>query len=188
MLVNKRLSSAARLAMKGETSAAVREATVTLETMVRKKSKLNAIGLNLMNQAFSFEYDPKGNNVIRFPLIQLNNLSTETKRNEQDGMRLLTMGIMRGVRNIFAHSHGTSKFYYCLNIITTIDMLLEQILGEYSTIAEDRTNFRIKIPKKHAGHEYREITRPLSKRISSIYCEICSIAFNAKWEVIISDL
>ncbi len=187
MLIDNRLSGAVRLAMKGETTAAVREATVTLETVVRKKSGLNAIGANLMDQAFSFEYDRKNNLITRLPLIQLNNLSNETKRNEQDGMRLITMGVMRGVRNIFAHSNATSKFYYCLNIITTVDMLIEQILGEYGTIAEDRTNFKIEVPDEHIKHNYGEISSPPGKRITSFYCETCSLAFNVKWEVVISD-
>lgn len=187
MLVNHRLSGAVRLALKGETASAVREATVMLETVVKKKSGLNAIGVNLMDQAFSFDFDRRTNSITRPPLIQLNNLSTESKRNEQDGIRLLTMGVMRGIRNIFAHTKGTSKFYYCLNIITTIDMLIEQIKGEYGTIAEARDTFDIKIPDEHVNHDFREINSSSKKRVSSYFCETCSIAFNAKWEVIIED-
>jgi len=52
-----------------------------------------------------------------------------SKRNEQAGIQFVAMGLMQGVRNVFMHSKGTEKLFYCIQVITTIDFLLKQIVG-----------------------------------------------------------
>lgn len=185
--VARTLPDVAPLVEKSELVAAVRDATITLEELVRRKSGLTARGADLMDQAFRFEYDRATNRIIRMPKIRLNNLQTETKRNEQDGIRLLAMGLMRGVRNIFAHSGGTRKFYYCLNILTTVDLICRQIIGDDGTIAEDRTTFRVMIPKEHRGHTYGELQRYSRGRTANFYCNDCAQNFRARLQVVIHD-
>jgi len=130
------LEKAADLILKNEMTAAVREAIVTLETTVRKVSGLeNQSGADLMAKAFSFKIDQQTKKVIEGPRVQINDLSSIFKRNEQDGVRFVAMGLMQGVRNIFMHSKGTEKLFYCLQVISTADMILKQIAG-FGAIAE----------------------------------------------------
>ena len=52
-----------------------------------------------------------------------------TERNEQEGIKFLAIGLMQGIRNVYMHTRGTEKLYYCVQIITTTDLLLKQVLG-----------------------------------------------------------
>ena len=64
--LHKNLASTYSLLQKGELTAAAREALVTLESNVRKKSGLlNLRGRALMSRAFSFEYDSGKNRIVR---------------------------------------------------------------------------------------------------------------------------
>ena len=126
----KPLSGAASLMLKSECVAAVRDAVVTFESIVRGESGLPGLmGADLMAKAFTFTYDSPSDRITRRPRIQVNNLSNVTERNEQDGIRFLAMGLMQGIRNIYMHTQGTAKVYYCLQILTTTDLLLKQVLG-----------------------------------------------------------
>jgi uncharacterized protein (TIGR02391 family) len=128
--LEKELEEAYRLILKNELNAAVREALIRFEAYVKKKSGLtDLIGLELMSNAFSFKYDQKSNIIIEYPKIQINDLSNITKRNEQDGIKFMAMGLMRGIRNIYIHSEPAGKLYYSLQIITIIDLMLKQIIG-----------------------------------------------------------
>lgn len=128
--LSKKLEAAGSLALKSEPEAAVRDAVVTIETTVKEISDLDALtGADLMAKAFSFKFDSQTNAVTVEPKIKLNDLSTISKRNEQDGVRFVAMGLMQGVRNIFMHSKGTKKLYYCIQTITTVDWILKQIEG-----------------------------------------------------------
>ncbi len=118
------------MALKSEPEAAVREAVVTLETTVKEISGLvDLTGADLMAKAFSFKFDSQSNKVTGPPKIQLNDLDSVSKRNEQDGVKFVAMGLMQGVRNIFMHSKGTRKLFYCLQTIMTVDWILKQIDG-----------------------------------------------------------
>ena len=124
------LHNAKNLILKSESVAAVRDALVTFENIVREKSGLSDLmGPDLMAKAFSFKYDNNTNAVTQKPRISINSLSNVTERNEQEGIRFLAMGLMQGIRNIYMHTKGTEKLYYCLQIITTADLLLKQVLG-----------------------------------------------------------
>ena len=72
---------------------AVHEGCKGFVEYVRMKSKLTADGIDLMNLAFS----PKGG-----PL-RLNDLATETDRNEQQGLMQMASGLVAGIRNPTSH-------------------------------------------------------------------------------------
>ena len=126
--LNEELKKASSLLLKTEMTAAVREALIKFETIIRKKSGLkNCYGKDLMAKAFSFKMDR--DIVTEEPKIKINDLSTNTKRNEQEGIMYLAMGLMQGIRNIYMHSEGTTKLFYSVQIITLVDLILKQILG-----------------------------------------------------------
>ncbi len=130
------LAEAKALFLKGKSVAAVREALISLETIVREKSGLkNLMGPDLMAQAFSFKYESRADTITEEPRIKINSLSNLTERNEQDGIKFFAMGVMQGIRNIYMHTKGTEKLYYCLQIITAVDLILKQVLG-WQSVAE----------------------------------------------------
>ena len=153
LAIDKHLSDAVRLVYKSELVSAVRESCIKLEEIVREKSGLKLKGADLMAKAFNFEYDKKLDKIITPPLIALNELSTETLRNEQDGIKFMAMGVMRGIRNIYLHTKGSQKIYFCLEILTIIDFLITNIIGKFGTIAEDRSFFKIIKRKDKNGKE-----------------------------------
>jgi uncharacterized protein (TIGR02391 family) len=119
--LDKRLPKAFRLALESDFNSAVRDALVTFEELVRSKASLSDHGAALVEKAFSFDYDRSANTINKPPLIALNNLSTESKRNEQDGFRFLAMGFMRGIRNVFAHTDVHASFERSLELLTMVD-------------------------------------------------------------------
>ena len=124
------LRNAVNLLLKTECVAGVRDAIVTFEDIVRKESDLSELmGPDLMAKAFGFKFDTNTNTLIQPPRIHINRLSNLTERNEQEGVKYLAMGLMQGIRNIYIHTKGTEKLYYCLQIIATTDLLLKQVLG-----------------------------------------------------------
>ena len=128
--LSEELEKAGNLILKSEMVAAVREAIIVLETLVKELSGLiDLTGSDLMAKAFSFKTDPQTKEVTEKPKIPISDLSTVSKRNEQAGIQFVAMGLMQGVRNIFMHSKGTEKLFYCIQVITTIDFLLKQIVG-----------------------------------------------------------
>jgi uncharacterized protein (TIGR02391 family) len=135
----KPLAEAKVLLLKSKSVAAVREALITLETIVREKSGLkDLMGPDLMAQAFSFKYESRADTITQDPKIKINSLSNLTERNEQEGIKFFAMGLMQGIRNIYMHTKGTEKLYYCLQIITAVDLLLKQILGWESVAASSK--------------------------------------------------
>jgi len=131
--ISKELKSASELLLKNEINASVREVLVKFETIVRKKSGLkDSIGAELMAKAFSFKMDSNKGEVTEEPKIKINDLSTKTKRNEQEGIKFLAMGLMHGIRNIYMHSEGAHKLFYSIQIITLTDLILKQILDRES--------------------------------------------------------
>jgi len=83
----------------GHFNEAVRKAAERFETTVQKKTGLQEIGKGLMSKVFS----------ISNPLITLNSLTTENEKGIQDGYMFMTMGLMRGIRNIFSHGDENQR-------------------------------------------------------------------------------
>jgi uncharacterized protein (TIGR02391 family) len=122
------LDEAKRQFLKGEYSSAARTATIILENYLRDEVGDDSIfGQDLAAKAFSFDYNQQSKSMTKEPLIKLNDLDTRTKRNEQDGMRFLCMGLMTGCRNVFAHSCGHALPADCLSILMMCSFMITQI-------------------------------------------------------------
>ncbi|MGA2466379.1 MAG: TIGR02391 family protein [Thermodesulfobacteriota bacterium] len=131
--LSKELDKAKGLFLKSELVSAVREAVIKFEDIVREKSGLKDLkGSDLMGKAFSFKFDQNKNIIAEEPKIKVNNLSNVAKRNEQEGIKFIAMGLMQGIRNFYVHYEGNERLFYCLEIMTLINLLLKQIMGEES--------------------------------------------------------
>ncbi len=78
---------------KGHANEAARKALEKFESTVKGVSGLGATGRNLMETAFD----------LQRPIIKLNPLLTREERNEQEGFKLISMGIMAWWRNNLSH-------------------------------------------------------------------------------------
>lgn len=141
IIINERFSKCYDLIKKSEFISAIREACVILEDTIKKISGIEAHGADLAAKAFSYKFDSNTNSFIQKPAIQINTLSNQTLRNEQEGIKFLTMGIFKGIRNIYMHSHGSNKFRYCLKITIMIEFVHEQITTTYGTVADDTKDY-----------------------------------------------
>lgn len=123
------LEKAKKLIIKGEYEASVREAVVIFESLVRNKSGLSKfMGSDLMAKAFSYKKNDKGT-ITEFPKIQVNDLSTISEINEQDGLKYLSMGVMSGIRNIYMHGPAEDRIYLALQIVSFINFLIQEVNG-----------------------------------------------------------
>lgn len=77
---------------------AILEAFKTVNNRVKQITGLSLDGKALMSKAFSEEK----------PLIALNELTTQSERDEQEGFKFLFMGAMVGIRNPLAHEDFSS--------------------------------------------------------------------------------
>lgn len=84
-----------KLFVDGHYARAVEEAYKRINNTVKAKSGLSADGQDLMNQAFS----------LRKPVLKLNDLETDSQKDEQLGYMLSLGGCMTGIRNPRAHEH-----------------------------------------------------------------------------------
>ena len=124
------LSSAKRLIVKSELEAAARDAFITVENQLRKLSGLDLHGIDLATKALSFTYDQKSGTVTQVPHIAVNDLSSESKRNEQEGLRFLLMGFFSGQRNIYQHNRIRSGFSDSLTIVMEASFILYKLDGK----------------------------------------------------------
>lgn len=85
-----------KLFIDGHLNESVRKALEKFESSVQKISCLQEIGADLMGKAFN----EKG------PKVQLNALVDPSDVNEQEGFKLMSMGMMRGWRNNFSHGNA----------------------------------------------------------------------------------
>lgn len=95
--VHPRLDNAVRLIYKSEFESAAREAFVVVETVLRKKSGLDLHGFDLATKALKFEVDKQTGGITKPPLIAINELKTESDKNEQDGIRYMLMGFFKAL-------------------------------------------------------------------------------------------
>lgn len=87
------VAAAGDLFVDGHYSQAVFEACKALEGRVREQSELDLSGRALMTQAFSGDSPP----------ILLAAGSSQSARDEQDGLRFIFMGVTQGIRNPKGH-------------------------------------------------------------------------------------
>lgn len=96
------------------------EAVKSIADRIRTKTNLNEDGQKLIDKAFS----------IQLPLIQINDLITETERNEHTGLAQLIKGLFSMIRNPTAH---TPKIIFAidedeaLDIMTTVSMIHKKL-------------------------------------------------------------
>lgn len=127
------LDKALKLLYKSEFESASREAFVTLENYLKKKSGLDSHGFDLATKALSFEVDKKTGEIKKAPLIAINELKTESNRNEQEGIRYMLMGFFQGPRNLYQHNHIGSGVSNTISIIIETSFFLKLLDGHSIT-------------------------------------------------------
>ncbi len=83
----------------GHYSQAIEEAAKAVFQYLREKTSLSSNGSALAEAIFS----------LKSPILAFNDLSDETKRNEQLGFMEILKGFAKGVRNPLAHTHGQQE-------------------------------------------------------------------------------
>lgn len=136
-VLDSRLDRAKQLIYKSEFDAAAREAFVVVETVLRDMSGLDLHGVNLVTNALNYEIDKKSGVITKEPLIRLNNLSTDSERNEQEGVRFMLMGFFQGARNIYQHNEVEHGLWAALPIIIQASFFLYLLDG--NSITKDAT-------------------------------------------------
>lgn len=98
---------------------AVHEATISLENHVKQKTKFKQkIGQDLMFKAFNEEK----------PKILISDINTDPSRDKQNGIRFLSAGVMRGIKNVFSHSEEKLENpLEALKILSIISYILDTI-------------------------------------------------------------
>lgn len=127
------LQNSVDLMYKSEFQSAAREAFITLENALRKKSGLDLHGFDLATKALSFECDKKTGEVTKQPLIAINGLKSESDRNEQEGIRYMLMGFFRGPRNLYQHNHIGSGVSNSVSIVIEASFFLHLLDGHSIT-------------------------------------------------------
>lgn len=150
------LKDAQTLIFKSEFEAAAREAFIVVETSLKKKSGLDSHGFDLATKALSFEFDKKTGQLIKAPLIAINDLKNESDRNEQDGIRYMLMGFFQGPRNLYQHNRIGSGASNSISILIEASFFLRLLDGHSIT----KNGYWI--PTKV---DYREIYNKTPKRL-----------------------
>ena len=135
--LNIKLADAKRLVLKSEYSAACRECFVVLENTIKNESGIQDLhGSELISKAFSMKIDKSTGIVQQAPLIAINDLSNESKINEQDGIMHMLMGFFRGPRNIYQHNEVRMGFDACFPIMIETSFFLDIIIGKHSLLSK----------------------------------------------------
>lgn len=127
--VHPSLETAVKLLLKSEFEAAAREAFVTVEELLKKKSGIDSHGFDLATRSLSFEVDKKTGEITKAPLIAINGLKSESDRNEQDGIRYMLMGFFQGPRNLYQHNHIGSGASNSISIVIEASFFLKLLDG-----------------------------------------------------------
>lgn len=153
------LDSCLELLKKSEYESAAREAFIILETNIKDKSGLDLHGFDLMTKALNFEVDKKTGQVTKQPLIAINDLKTESDRNEQDGIRYMLMGFFQGPRNLYQHNKIGSGVHNSISIIIQTSFFLKLLDGHSITKKGHWVKTKV---------DYNEILRKTPRRIDRI--------------------
>jgi uncharacterized protein (TIGR02391 family) len=150
------LTDAVQLMYKSEFESAAREAFVTVEIYLKKKSGLDSHGFDLATKALSFEIDKQTGEIKKAPLIAINELKNESERNEQDGIRYMLMGFFQGPRNLYQHNNIGSGVSNSVSVIIEASFFLHLLDGH--SITQEGEWIRSEI-------DYREIYNNMPRRI-----------------------
>ncbi|APW47173.1 TIGR02391 family protein [Rhodoferax antarcticus] len=99
---------------------------------VRKLAATDKDGVELAN-FFSFTYDTIARKCSKSPTIPVNDLSTDSLRNVQEGQGALTRGLMQGFRNPINHAPMSAVVpsliseLDCLNILSLVSYLANKL-------------------------------------------------------------
>lgn len=165
------LEKAIKLMYKSEFEASAREAFVVLENYLKKKSGLDSHGFDLATRALSFEVDKKTGETTKVPLIAINELKTESDRNEQDGIRYMLMGFFQGPRNLYQHNHIGSGVSNTISIIIEVSFFLKLLDGH--SITKNGRWIQSKV-------DYQKIYNNMPKRIDR-WKLICLLKKNIRY-------
>jgi len=132
--IDRSLPKAFRLILKVEFTEAASSALIQFEDVLRRKTGLDSHGVDLVSKSFSFDYDSKQKTIGRPPLILFGDLTTETGRNEQEGMMHLAFGVVKGWRNPLAHTPTDLHAARAVAIVTMVNFLLERVAEEGSIL------------------------------------------------------
>ena len=113
--------------------ATAREAFVTVENSLKKKSGLDSHGFDLATKALAFEADKKTGEIKKKPLVAINELKNESDRNEQDGIRYMLMGFFQGPRNLYQHNHIGSGASNSISVVIEASFFLRLLDGHSIT-------------------------------------------------------
>ena len=169
------LEPAKRLLYKSEFESAAREAFVTVENILKKKSGLDAHGFDLATKALSFEVDKQTGEIKRPPLIAINELKNESDRNEQDGVRYMLMGYFQGPRNLYQHRHIGSGVSNAISIIVEASFFLRLLdghsitkNGQWIPVKTDYSDIYNKMPKLIDRWKLLHLLKKRARRIKGI--------------------
>lgn len=99
---------------------------------IRRLSATDKDGTDLAS-VFSYTYDSTSKTITKSPAIAVNDLSTESLRNIQEGQGTLTRGLMQGFRNPINHAPMSRVVpsliteLDCLNILSLISYLANKL-------------------------------------------------------------
>jgi len=113
----------------GHYAQATFEAFKAVNNFIKQKTGLNLDGKQLMAKAFNEEG----------PVIKLNELKTQSARDEQEGFKFLFMGAMEGIRNPKAHD----------NVVQTDPYRTLEYLGFASLLMKRAEEGKVKRPRKN---------------------------------------
>jgi len=111
----------------GHYSQAILEAYKEVNNIVKEKSgRRDLDGKSLMDQVFKF--DPREGKIAEKPLIQINELQSQSDRDEQQGFQFLFGGAMLGIRNPKAHDTSVqTDSHTALEYIAFASLLAERV-------------------------------------------------------------
>lgn len=102
----------------GHFNESVRKACERFEVKVQSISGLTEIGKSLMSKCFG----------LNSTIIPLNSLSTDNEIGIQEGYQFMSMGVMRGIRNIFSHGDANQKPpEECYEMLLFVNWLFRQL-------------------------------------------------------------
>jgi uncharacterized protein (TIGR02391 family) len=110
--------AATKLFDDGHFANAVQDACKALEAMVQRKSgRADLAGKALMQQVFS----------VNAPILRCNELSTQSDRDEQEGLMHLFAGAMLGLRNPRVHTFKADTEEAAIECLTFLSMLARAV-------------------------------------------------------------
>lgn len=98
----------------------------------------------------------KPEKIKKAPLIAINDLKSESDKNEQDGIRYMLMGFFQGPRNLYQHNHIGSGVSNSISILIEASFFLHLLDGH--SITKNAHWIQHKA-------DYREIYRMMPKRL-----------------------